>query len=425
MTYSIIAPIICIAIFLHRYLRKQEISIANPSNIAAVGWLFPFSLTSLLTLSPYYDEWRPGLYLFLWVIVAYLLFICGNIIGYSAIKAKNFNLNRRSFRDQKEISMQTFRNQAYFIFILGFIGYINNLKNIINAGGISIYIDLGLREAELTFGSNTLMNYLYFLNILTLLMFVYLRYIQQESRKSDLLVIIIAFIALLSHGVKGTIVWPLVMVFVLIHMRKKSIIWSIVWPALITVTVIFLIVTLGRELPSLTDGTSNFDDWLAKGFLNFPLYFSTGFVNFEIELEKFTHFAFGLNTFAPFYEVFSFLLGNRQSPDITAASDELLYYHGYNTATYLRDPFRDFGLVGLILFPLLYGLTTSLLFAFASQSKNPYAIISYSIYAAAIFGMFFSNHFQKIQYIFLIFICLFLSILNTSRNKTHRLRKLK
>lgn len=412
MIYLTTIPFAIVAIFLFIYFKRNKISVVNPSNIATIGWFFPFMLTPLLKLSPYYETWSPGPSLVFWIIIAFLSFIFGNFIGYSTIKPKSVDYHRSIEHKKSSFSIARFRKQAYIVFLFGMIGYINNVINIINAGGLSVYTELGFREAELTFGSNTLINYLYFLNILTILMFVYLRYIQHENRSGDWMIIAISCIALFSHGVKGTIVWPLVMVFILIHINRKTIIWSIVLPAIICILGIFLIVTLGRELPTLVAGTSDLNEWFVKGLLNFPLYFSTGFVNLEIELEKFTNFAFGLNTIAPFYEVVSFFFGNRQPLEITAATDDLLYFHAYNTATYLRDPLRDFGIIGIILFPLLYGLITSILFSCSSQSINPYIAISYSIYAAAIFGMFFSNHFQKIQYIFLILICFTLASLN-------------
>jgi oligosaccharide repeat unit polymerase len=415
--YVVTVSSAAIAIFFFLYFKSNKISVANPSNIASIGWLFPFAITPLLILSPYYETWRPGLNLYVFVNLAYFLFVFGNFIGYSIIKPKMIVDVEKNRSEYPVVSMNKFRNHAYVVFLAGMIGYSNNILNIVNAGGITVYTELGMREAELAFGSNTLMNYLYFLNMLALLMFVYLRYVYNDTRKGDLLIILISCVALISHGVKGTIVWPLVMALILIHMNRKTIFWSVLWPALFTVTVIFLIVTLGRQLPNLVAGTSDVDEWLVRGLLNFPLYFSTGFVNLEIELEKFTEFAFGMNTLAPFYEVFSFFTGNRQSLEITAATEELLYFHGYNTATFLRDPFRDFGVFGIALFSILYGLITSLLFGISSRSKNPYAIIAYSIYAAAVFGMFFSNHFQKIQYIFLVMICFFLASLNRRRPK--------
>jgi oligosaccharide repeat unit polymerase len=62
--------------------------------------------------------------------------------------------------------------------------------------------------------------------------------------------------------------------------------------------------------------------------------------------------------------------------------------------TYLIDPYLDFGLLGIIIFNLLYGILSGTLFRKYKENKSPEYIISWSIIVFCLFMAFFYNAFN-------------------------------
>ena len=72
----------------------------------------------------------------------------------------------------------------------------------------------------------------------------------------------------------------------------------------------------------------------------------------------------------------------------------------YNTYTYLVIPWKDFGVVGVVLISLGLGLFVSYLYQRARLSRSPFCCAAYALNAVAVVEMFFSNHFFYLVYPF-------------------------
>lgn len=395
----------CAVLFL---IKNNKIKIYNPIALQYFGFVLPFLLSPLIKFTPYYEDWEPDLILFITIYSATFAFHLGLFFSKFVVFSNPRKITKaENFKKIDEIVEFKYVNKmGNFLIFPAFIGFANNILNIYNSGGFTVYIDHGLREAEIIFGSNTIINYLYFLNILCFIVFGFLAINNKYKIKYVNVKFIYSIIALLSHGVKSTILWPSVMLLIYLLINDWSIKIKNIVIGLIFIMAVFLIVTLVRDLPWIINAQGNiYDvdifDFLTKGLLNIPLYLSSGFVNFGVELNKFRDYAYGLNVGAPFLDVYNFLFGQRQVNEATFASEIYLYYDAYNTATYLRDLYRDFTFVGVIIFSFIYGSIASFLYILSFKKNNHHLKIIYSIFSAAIVAMFFSNHFQKIQYIYL------------------------
>lgn len=72
----------------------------------------------------------------------------------------------------------------------------------------------------------------------------------------------------------------------------------------------------------------------------------------------------------------------------------------YNTYTYLTIPWKDFGLVGVILISFGLGLFVGFVYQRFRQSDSPFLAAAYALNAVAVLEMFFSNHFFYLVYPF-------------------------
>ena len=83
-----------------------------------------------------------------------------------------------------------------------------------------------------------------------------------------------------------------------------------------------------------------------------------------------------------------------------ADSYALVPASSFNTYTYLVIPWKDFGVVGVVLISLGLGLFISYLYQRARLSRSPFFCAAYALNAVAVVEMFFSNHFFYLVYPF-------------------------
>jgi oligosaccharide repeat unit polymerase len=309
------------------------------------------------------------------------------------------------------------RQQAHVVAGLGLVGAAWNISNIFEAGGLAVYTELGLREAELIFGASTLVNYVYFLCILGLVMLVCLR-AHGVERRVDVLLIVVLVLALAAHGLKSTVIWPLAISAIVALGASANV--RLGRLALIGVAgvLMFIIVSIGRELPLILLGQTEVEAMVSKSLLNVPLYFSSGMTNLQLELQNAREWEWGVEQLIPLYELGRFLLGLRGDSGVVLA--ELHLYHpAYNTGTYLREPFRDFGWAGMAIAAFVAGVVSTTIYRNYMATRSPYAGMVYGFIGAMLFAAFFSNHFLRIQYLYLMVVIGLLSVLNPWRRVRH------
>ena len=302
-------------------------------------------------------------------------------------------------------SFQGIDNRAIFriAIALGAIGLINNLINVMNAGGLLIYFTLPLREVELIFGANRLFNYLYFCNIFALII---LPQVSSEYKysKTKILIFLFYFVLALSlHGVKGTLIFSFVAYYFVVKMvNKESATLVGIYVAVISAGFFFFVTFL--RIFNEPDDLDNLTAELLNSILViFIKYFSTGMVNGALEIENAAAFSFGGETFASVADV-TCSLANLFCANKFADQGALnLWSPAYNTGTFIREYVRDFGFIGMYLGLVIQAIIFAFLYSISFKNWRTGFVVR-AVIILMHFGVFFSNHFLKIQYLFLMFL---------------------
>ncbi len=284
---------------------------------------------------------------------------------------------------------------------LGAIGLVNNILNVMNSGGLLIYFTLPLREVELIFGANRLFNYLYFCNIFALIVLPQVSSEYKYSRTKILGFLFYFVLALSMHGVKGTLIFSFVAFYFVVKMvNKESAPLVGMYVAIISGGFFFVVTFLrlfneGGDLDKVTSESFN------SIFLILIKYFSTGMANGALEIEHAATFSLGSETFASVADVTCSLANLFCANQFADQANLNLWAPAYNTGTFIREYVRDFGFVGMYLGLVIQAIIFSFLYSIALKNRRTGFVVR-AIIILMHFGVFFSNHFLKIQYIFLM-----------------------
>lgn len=378
--------------------RRQGVS---PITAHIIGWLIPSILFLTITNFKNYKYFEINFNVVIAIILSSVSFIIGSFIGNNIRITPSNNINK----SKKLIDLKRLITP---LTLLGLIGLFHNLLNIVRAGGASLYLTGGLRNVEKIFGSSTLMNYFYFC-LAPLLAFKSLQlYLRKDYSRYSILFLIFIIISLMLHGVKGTVIYPVfITIYLLLQYGYRPSKKIIIYGSILIVSV-FQVITIGRELPFLINRGLTIKEIVLTGIEKPILYLTSGFTNLQLELKYVSDYMYGKFTFGGFYQLFNFFLGTNREL-VIQQSELFLVDKSYNTATYLRSLNRDFGYLGIVFGPFIYGSIGGYLYNKAYILQSLSLRYTYAIYLTMVTGMFFSNHFLKIQYIFwvlLIFLIL-------------------
>ena len=218
----------------------------------------------------------------------------------------------------------------------------------------------------------------------------------------------LSFLLLFVHGTKSTIIWPLGMSIVAYHLSRSRISNRVILYALLVLLISFIIVGFLRINPSDHSSSSSFDA-ISVSIQHIFYYLCSGFVNLSIEFESNRFLEMGDNILAPIYDLFNFFSGNNARA--VQQFDSLIYHPSFNTATFARDPLRDFGLYGLFLYSYIIGFLSESLYIFSIRTNNLFYVLVYPVFSASILSLFFSNQFLKVQYLFILSVLVVLGLL--------------
>lgn len=295
--------------------------------------------------------------------------------------------------------------------VLGAIGLVNNLLNVMNAGGLLIYFTLPLREVELIFGSSRLFNYLYFCNIFALIMLPQVSSEFKYSKAKTLAFLFYFVLALSLHGVKGTLIFSIVAFYFSVKMVDKEKAARVgMYVGILSAGFFFLVTFLrlyneGGDLDKVTSETST------SIFLILIKYFSTGLVNGALEIERAAAIGWGGETFASVTDVTCSLASLFCANQFADQSNLNLWDPAYNTGTFIREYVRDFGFIGMYVCLVLQAIIFAFLYSVALKNRRTGFVVCVLIILMH-FGVFFSNHFLKIQYLFLMVLAIALKKLS-------------
>lgn len=382
----------------------------SPLTMFALGWLLPAACAVFLPLFEKYVDWQIRGELWLAVVLAHLAFIAGHflyvVINRSSIKS--VSTNGTVFLPCKgEVCLQAQNSKIlHLFFFFGMLGFALNLMHILQAGGLGLYLELGLRQVETIFGQSTLINYLYFFNALVLIIGMVHQCKFGYSRKVTAMMAT-SFVALFFMGLKSNIIFPALMASIsFLLCRKKIDLRKTIVIGLICF-ISFQFVNIGRELPFLIARDASIAEILTTGLDNIFLYFTTAYVNLQEEIQNFKRYQLGTDSFQIFMEFYNFITGQRTFDNIFQYNDPIyLYNESYNTGTLLREHFRDFGYYGIVIFPFMHGIVSA--FAYFCYLRRPSILNTsiYSIMSVVMLSSFFGDHSLKIQYLFWLVVLL-------------------
>lgn len=363
------------------FSKKVYNSYFSPIGIMGVSWLIP-------SLSTFLDP-RWDLKEITWFVIlgSFLMFFGGILfvsLKWPSVKIRNIKYIKKIKPWKKAFLDKTIT----FLFLLGLIGFVINFSFVLKSGGVSIYFEKGFRAAEYIFARNTLINYLYFLNMLVV-PFVAFRLVVYGRNFKSILLGLLSFFFLFFHGIRGTIIFAAVItlwIWILKtnHLRVKHLI------ILITIGVLgFSFVTVGREPSKFLSGELNLTEIVNKIYN----YIAPNYANLQQELMLRNQYLLGQDVFGPLIQLFSF----RQ---IKLQIEYHLASKVYVIGTYLKDYIVDFGVAGIVVAPFLIGCITTLFFLIFLKNPSQCNLFIYSIIATMITFSFWYNEFLRIQFLY-------------------------
>lgn len=119
-------------------------------------------------------------------------------------------------------------------------------------------------------------------------------------------------------------------------------------------------------------------------------YVTSPFANFQLLVDDNDRQRNGLESLRPLRYVWQRLQGSR---DIETHHGRFYYAPLYgNTHTWLRQPYEDFGMAGVLLYPAAVGLLCAWLFGEAARRGRVALVPVYGVLGWCLFISFFSNH---------------------------------
>jgi len=312
--------------------------------------------------------------------ITLIALLLSNILVY-------FFYNREVYEiPQKKYSNKKLKRAFYILSFLTFAGLAANLINVFRSGFTVELLVLNPREYEELFGFNILLNYLYFLNIPAVLVYIYV--VKVHETKVPFGKILVFFLIAISgfHGIKYTIFDSILIpgfFYLLISKDTKLKYMAMVFGLLIGIYSIFSSYVRGGYYES--------------GLLNFVSYIIPNYLNMFYNIETYQ------TQFTPFYNLF--LPDKIQGlipPELQLNPGVNSTYSinpSYNMYTSLDFLYTDFNLLGPLFFIVIVGVAILL---YNNKYKN---IIIVYLLADIVYNFnmsFYTYSYIKIKYFYYI-----------------------
>jgi hypothetical protein len=287
---------------------------------------------------------------------------------------------------QKNYSNKKLKRAFYILSFLTFGGLAANLINVFRSGFTVELLVLNPREYEELFGFNVLLNYLYFLNIPAILVYIYV--VKVHETKVPFGKVLVFFLIAISgfHGIKYTIFDSILIpgfFYLLISKDTKLKYMAMVFGLLIGIYSVFSSYVRGGYYES--------------GLLNFVSYIIPNYLNMFYNIETYQ------TQFTPFYNLF--LPDKIQGlipPELQLNPGVNSTYSinpSYNMYTSLDFLYTDFNLLGPLFFIVIVGVAILL---YNNKYKN---IIIVYLLADIVYNFnmsFYTYSYIKIKYFYYI-----------------------
>ncbi|SFR34502.1 O-antigen polymerase [Halorubrum sodomense] len=369
----------------------------SPLGLMGLTWLLSISL-SVTKLSPAFQtNWELDTWLI--IFISLFSFIIGCLLAGNITKDRTGSVSFNS-EALKIIILGTFLI-SYSSFIIIFIYTIGT--NSISADVLTISWYKQVQREFWIFG----LGYLYNLNFLLPVLCVghVYRYGRDRLVTAILVISLTAWpfnILAVSH-----LLLPIFAIFIVINMMGSSTIrfsTSLIFGLVMLAVFVIMDVIYGSRIETFVSlGLVQFPDYLSALAMPY-LYASTSFDNLQVILNTDIQHYYGSLTLEPFlkFTLLQDLLGiHPQEPTI-------MYGERFNANTYLATVYYDFGLLGPIVVPCVFGLISTHIYNFSRKYKSVPSITAYSVVAFPVTFAFFGDFFTSSFVLSLIIYCLFL-----------------
>ncbi|RDI90811.1 hypothetical protein Ob7_07060 [Thermosipho africanus Ob7] len=325
-------------------------------------------------------------------LIFFLLFIFGILWGYYFQEKVKFVF---SFLPARSLKYSKFKLKLmyYFLAILSILAFS------IAISGVNInFLVVSSRLYEQQFGRSTLINYLYFLNVVAIILSVYYRYLFQKRIKYSKIINILLIFISFFHGIKFTIfdtfLYPIIFSYVVNDDLKtiKDFItrYIIVLIFLFIAIVLFFIFVRGN-------GVAGIYNYFFSSVYNYFYNIETRPFQFVNPLRLFIPREFNLNFKFEIWGIYGYSL-----------NDSYNTYTGFSMLYSIFNIFYPF-----IYFPYLLLLIKNFYLKKESGLLNSF-LLTYLLYCNLM--MFFSWQFTKSKYIYYIFVVFIIDIFSRKRN---------
>lgn len=295
------------------------------------------------------------------------------------------------------------------IFSVAQLGFIINLSRLLSSD-ISSLVGGG-RSWELAFGKSTITNYMYFLNGYLVANYPLLKLAFAPSATKSKFVKTLCFISFTSlffHGVKGTVLFPLIIAYYLSRIININI-KLLNLRSIIVFTVILFISNSYLRDTTMLEG--NFSHRISKKIL---LYLTPGYANLQKQTEKESNLAMGKMSLGPLGNIPMLLSTgqghretNRSTARVSGTNIRLeLIDEAYNTGTILRSAYIDFDYHGFFIYTILIGLYMALTLSWSTRYGSTFFNFLFAVALTQLLFCFWGNHFTRAQYIYWLLVSL-------------------
>jgi oligosaccharide repeat unit polymerase len=399
-------------IFGFSYYKSRDIF--NPIGIFSVVWLSTIGLATF-RLSHLQAKWGGKT----WAVVlgGYLAFLIGSYLAHYISKRKRV---RTLFKSK--VTQIDSRRMEKFILVLFIICFGSYIIDVIGSGYIPIlahktsaYHYFGVHFIHYITVSIPLVNYLIIIYFL----------INKKIKLWMGILFIVAFLVLVSMMSRQNIIFLIIISIVTINYLYKR--FKLLYILYILPVVLILFGIMGNMRSNSSTyifqvGQIN-NHVHSSLFAWFYLYFAMSFENLRNYIENYHHLFYGAKTFFP---VFAFTLTKKYIP---TDFSQYLSNPYFTVSTMFYDFYLDFGYVGIIVFPLLIGLISMLIYQSLRKEKSLKTVIFHSFIIHNLIFSFFINFFSNTTWFFEIIVMILfnyylsngleLSILKGGRSQTN------
>jgi len=385
-------------IFLFFYFKKKDIF--HPVGIFSLIWFATIGLSNF-KLSNLQSDW--SLKMWLTVAFTYLFFVLG---FYLSKKLKLSFLT--DLQEKASIDKVRFEKFIQILFIICFLTYI---VEVIQFGALPIfsestraYKDFGIQFVHYLTVSLVIVNFLIIVH--------YLKY--KEFNIPFFVYFLLSTLAIVSMLSRQLIIFLFIVIVVAInYLAKRFKLNLILFIGIIALLIFNLLGNMRTnsahyilQVGQMKEGVdSPLFAWLY-------LYLGMGYENLNYYINNFDQMFYGARTFLP---IFAFTLTKGL---IDYDYGKFLPSEYFTTSTLAYDFYLDFHLVGVILFPLLIGLLSGVIYKRLEESKDVTNVLLYSMFVHNLVFIFFINFFSNTTWFFqFCLILLFIVITNQSFGK--------